>query len=480
MKNISKQIFLNGLACPTLGWLMRSGTISIALSPGEKFRIEQGLEIGGRARELYPDGVLVDDLNPVSAAGKTESLLNDAGVGVIFEGACLIDDFVARADILRRTDRGWHLYEVKSGINDKDEFIDDMAYTAMVISRCGVNIAAVSLLLVSKDFRLGMENKKLFTEIDHTEEVLSRVEQFKPYWEQVKEATRAPVKPEPVLIYECRQCELFSDCLGKGIKNHIFDLPRLSKSKFADLAESGITCIEDVPPDFSLTENQARVRDCVISGQPSVGDNLKQALESIIMPAYYLDFESVMTAIPLYSDIAPYTQIPSQYSVHKCSEIGAEPEHREYLADPAKDCRRELAENLIKDLGEEGSIVIYSVFEKTVVNGLMALFPDLSEKLTALSARMVDLEAIIRKNYYHPDFHGSTSIKKTLPVLVPGMSYEDLDIGDGDSAMATFAYLALGKYEDGEAEKIKKDLLKYCQQDTLAMVKLHCRLLEYI
>jgi hypothetical protein len=480
MKNVTKEIFLNGIICPLLGWYIRNDVYREELSAGDKFRIEQGLEIGKRARALYPDGVLVSDLNPISAAEKTKELLK-GGTPVIFEGTFLKDNYVARADILRRTEEGWHLYEVKSGINDREEYIDDMTYTAMVLDRCGLDISGISLLLVSKDYRLGMPDKKLFVEIDHTDDVLTRVEEFKPYWQQVEETTRAETKPEPCLIYECRQCEMFDECLGKDVKNHIFQLPRLSQSRFGDLVESGITRIEDIPPDFSLTDNQKRVRACVVTGEIFIGENLKQSLESISFPAYYLDFETVMTAIPLYPDIAPYTQIPTQYSIHKCYSLEDDPDPKAYLAsDPTKDCRRELAESLINNLGEEGSILTYSVFERAVINGLMALCPDLSEKLTALSERMVDLEAVIRKNFYHPGFHGSTSIKNVLPVLVSDMSYEGMPIADGDTAMATFAYMAMGRYEAGEAEIIKRQLLEYCGLDTMAMVKLHRRLIEYV
>ncbi len=481
MKSVSKQIFLNALVCPTLGWLLRSGEVAeTELTLGERFRIEQGNEIGRRARELYPDGLFVDDMDLVSASKKTKSLMDDPGVSIIFEGAFLIDGFITRADILERKGKGWRLVEVKSGVNDREEFIDDMAYTAMVIDHCGFNISGVSLLLVSKDFRLEMENEELFVEIDHTYEVLARVKDFKPFWQKVEEITRASVKPGPQLIFECRRCELFEECLGRGIENHIFDIPRLSQSKFDGLAELGIVCIEDIPDGFPLTENQARVRDSVLTKSPFIGDGLKSALRSISWPAYYLDFETVMTAIPLYPDIAPYTQIPTQYSIHKCSGVGLIVEHLEYLADPDRDCRRELAENLINDLGEDGSIIIYSTFEKAVINNLGRLYSDLLGKLNSLAGRMIDLAAIIGKNYYHPDFHRSTSIKVTLPVLVPELSYDELEIAEGDSAMAAFAYLALGKYkETKEIESVKRNLLEYCKQDTLAMVKLHQRLAEY-
>jgi predicted RecB family nuclease len=151
----------------------------------------------------------------------------------------------------------------------------------------------------------------------------------------------------------------------------------------------------------------------------------------------------------------------------------------EYLADPPeKDCRRELAENLIKALEEEGSIIVYSGFEKTIITKLSGLYPELSEKLNLILDRLVDLEKIIRNNYYHPDFHGSTSIKKTLPVLVPGMSYKNLRIAEGDTAMVTFALMAQGKYDRNEIIEIRKNLLTYCEQDTRAMVELHKRLEE--
>ncbi|GAI23423.1 unnamed protein product, partial [marine sediment metagenome] len=103
-----------------------------------------------------------------------------------------------------------------------------------------------------------------------------------------------------------------------------------------------------------------------------------------------------------------------------------------------------------------------------------------TEELNSLIERIVDLEAIIKRNFYHPDFHGSTSIKCTLPALVPGMSYEGLEIADGDSASATFAFMAWGRYTNEEIERVKKNLFEYCGQDTLAMVKLHQKLYEFV
>ena len=447
---------------------------------GERFRIEQGMEVGRRARKAYPDGILIDEKDMTSAIERTKSLMNNPNVSVIFEGAFLADNLATRVDILRREDDGWHIIEVKSNVNDKKEFIDDMAYTALVFNASNHKISKISLMLISRDFRLGMDNDKLFVEIDHTEDVIERMLQFTIYYSEIEQITRASIKPEAELQFTCRKCVLFKDCVGKDIKNHIFDIPRLSQSKFKDLLSQGIVQIEDIPDNFPLTENQLRVKNYVKSNSLFVGDKLRNELNVIVWPAYYLDFETTQTAIPLYSDMPPYTSIVTQYSIHKCSAPGNVIDHFEFLADETKDDRKELAKHLIKDLEGGCSIITYSSYEKTTLNNLAKRFPDISGKLNSLINRIIDLEAIIRKNFYHPNFHGSTSIKRTLPALVPEMSYEGLEIRNGDEAMAAFACLAQGKYGNSEIETIKNNLLEYCKQDTIAMVKLHRQLVDYV
>jgi|SRR5271157_468622 len=481
IRNLSKQIFLNSLACPTFGWLMRSGELdkrTTELTLGERFRMEQGLEIGKIARTLDPNGILVDDYNPESGAERTSHLLSDRDVSTVFEATFIVDRFVAKADVLRRRKNSWQMVEVKSSVNDKPEFIDDMAYTFMVLSRSGVPISKASLQLVSRDYRLGMSIEKLFVEIDHTDEVQERSALFESFRVQIEEATRSPLKPAPDLRFECRACAIFGECLGKDTENHIFEIPRLSQPKFVTLKELGVSHIEDIPDNFPLTENQMRVRNCVQKQEIFVSDELKRELESIKWPSYYLDFETVMTALPLYPDIAPYTQLPTQYSIHKCSAPGQVIIQSEYLSDPSRDSRRELAEQLVEDLGQEGSIITYSNFERTILNALSRTYTDLSTELGSDIDRIVDIGGIIAKHYYHPSFHGSTSVKTTLPVCVPELSYDDLEIGDGDSAVATFAYLARGKIQGAQADSAKHNLLEYCKRDTLAMVKLHQYLVE--
>jgi len=480
MKNVTKEIFLQTLNCQVMAWLMRSGQLDgEQLSVSDQFRMEQGEEIGRRARLLYPNGILVEEKGN-SALMRTNNLMADPAVTSIFEGYFLVDQFVARADVLAKKKDGWHMLEVKSSASEKKEYIDDMAYTTMLIQDSGVDVCRISLVIISGDFRLGMDNEELFNIIDSTAEVLERAEELKEMRQAVDELTSVREQPEGQLTLECKKCSRFREHLSGNVDNHIFDLPRLSRKKFSELEMIGVSEIENIPPDFPLTAHQEMVRKSVNSGEIFAGASLIHELENLLWPVYYLDFETVMTAIPLYPGIAPYTQIPFQYSIHRSTELFSVPEHFEYLADPEKDCRRELAENLIRHLGNAGSVLMYTPFEKRIIRELAEAYPDLASELNLIISRLADLEAIIRKNFYHPGFHGSTSIKKTLPALVPDLSYDNLEIGEGGTAMSEFAYMAMGKYDNEELQKKRNSLLEYCKLDTLAMVKLHERLIDFV
>jgi hypothetical protein len=229
-----------------------------------------------------------------------------------------------------------------------------------------------------------------------------------------------------------------------------------------------------------LTENQQRVYRAFTRSESWIGPGLGPALAGIEWPVYYLDFETTQTAVPLYPGVAPYAQVPTQYSTHLEQTPEVPLEHHEFLADPDRDCSRELAEKLVGDLGNKGSILVYTRFEKTILNQLAQSYQDLAPELAAIVARLVDLEAIIRVNYYHPGFHGSTSIKVTLPALAPHSSYEHLAVQDGETASVLFAQMARGQYTHEESQRIQADLRAYCRQDTQGMVDLHRALLRVV
>ena len=483
MRRLTKHIFLSSRECQRRGWYLHHSSSTEPASEADRFRLEQGQLIGTQAQLRHPDGVLVDERIPSEAVARTSELLTDDRVESLFEAAFMWDDCTTRADLIVRGDQGWIVEEVKSSLQDTKQLpdlIDDVTYTVMVASGAGLEVERCRLLLISRAYRLGMPPQDMFAAKDVTEEVASRLPEFTASLDTIRTALQQDTPPPARLSSVCRKCEFFAtECLGKDLQHPILQIPSLHKNVIAQLVEAGIQEIKSVPEGFPLSALQSRVVDCVKSGREYVGPTLQEDLAEIEWPAAYLDFETVATAIPLYPGIAPYEQITTQFSLHVCDEPGRVIDHHEYLADPTRDCQRELAVKLLEALeGTKGVIVYHASFERGRLTDLAKLCQDLAPQLQGVIRRLVDLEMVIRNGYYHPDFRGSYSIKRVLPVLAPDLTYKGLPIADGDAAVAQFARMALGQYDTEEVAVIRKQLREYCEMDTLAMVRLHQRLLE--
>ncbi|MDD5022234.1 MAG: DUF2779 domain-containing protein [Endomicrobiaceae bacterium] len=473
MRTINKSVFIKSLDCQRLAWHLYRNLIEKDNSLGDDFLIFESKKIHALAQQLFPKGVKVNSGSLQEALAKTKELISDKNIETIFEPVFEYNGFVARADILCRTEEGWHIVEIKSGNKGKRKYIVDMAYSALIISKNLEPVSKVKLLLLSKDFHLGDPIENLFAETDFSIEVFIKMHEYFLILDDVKKMIESETSPEAKLKLCCKNCRMFKQCTGKNIEYHIFDLPRLSHLEFDELCKININQIKDIPNEIELTESQKIVKESIINDKVFISPNLTAELEKIQFPVYYLDFESVMTIYPLYANIHPHTQIVTQYSLHKSDNLNTEPEHFEFIADHTKDDRKTLAEQLIKDIGDTGSIITYSSFERQILNHLAQSYPELSESLNKIIERIVDLEVIIKFSYYDKNFHGKTSIKKVLPVMIPDMNYSELEISEGGSASSAFAYMAMGMYDQEKIIQTKKHLLDYCRQDTLALVKMH-------
>ena len=473
MRMINKSVFIKSLDCQRFAWHLYRNLIERDNSLGDDFLIFESKKLHTLAQQLFPKGVKVSSNSLQEALDKTKELIADKNIETIFEPVFEYNGFVARADMLCRNGDGWQIVEVKSGNKGKRKYIVDMAYSTLIISKNLESVSKIKLLLLSKDFHLGLPIENLFAETDFSIEVFIKMQEYILILDDVKKMIESEISPEPKLKLCCKNCRMFKQCIGKNIEYHIFDLPRLSHLEFDELSKININQIKDIPNEIELTEPQKIVKEAVINDTVFVSPNLLLDLEKIQFPVYYLDFESVMTIYPLYENINPHTQIVTQYSLHKSNDLNTEPEHFEFIADHTKDDRKTLAEQLIKDIGDIGSIITYSSFERQILNHLAHLYPQLSESLNKIIERIVDLEVILKSNYYDKNFHGKTSIKKVLPVMIPDMNYSELEISEGGSASSAFAYMAMGLYDQEKIIQTKKHLLEYCKQDTLALVKMH-------
>ena len=192
--------------------------------------------------------------------------------------------------------------------------------------------------------------------------------------------------------------------------------------------------VRDIPPDFPLTPVQRIVRNAVCERRAQVTGNLRASLAKVTPPVRHLDFETFAPAIPRFAGTRPYEPIPFLFSVH--SEDGpSPPAHVDYLHDRDDDPRSWLAARLVDAVGRKGSICTYSGYERQVLRAMAMALPERAEELAAIETRLFDLLPVVRNHYYHPEFRGSFSIKAVLPVIVPGMGYQDLEVTDGQTPL---------------------------------------------
>lgn len=473
---IRKSDWIGAGQCLLMAWHGLRRSLSTP-TEADRFRMEQGQEVGNLARELFPDGTLVSKSEGTTATEVTRKLVADTSVQTLFEAAFQSGPFVARADILRRLNAGWHVLEVKSSLSTTSKIsalVADLAYTVMVLRRAGLQVPQASLVLLSPDYRLGDPPDCLFEIIDVTEKANVRVAKIERIADRIAQVLFGNIRPPRKLVPACRSCPLFeNECLGAGLAHTVLEIPGLHFTSLKRLSAAGIVDLSAVRQQVYLNERQERARYAALADRRVVDKGLARALESIEWPCHYLDFETVATFLPTYNEHGCHRQVVTQFSIHHRDSLDAAPRHSEYLADATRDCERELAEALIEKLGGKGSIVVYTNFEQARVKALRDRFPDLAQPLQAILARLKDLHPVIKSNVYDPQFKGSFSIKKVLPALVPDLSYAGLDVADGDTAIARFARMARGEVTGKAVESTRRQLLEYCRMDTLAMVRLH-------
>jgi predicted RecB family nuclease len=141
------------------------------------------------------------------------------------------------------------------------------------------------------------------------------------------------------------------------------------------------------------------------------------------------------------------------------------------LANDDADPRREFITSLFGALGESGSIVVYAPFESQRLSELAAWLPEFAGLIKTIQGRLFDLLPVVRNHVYHPAFAGSYSLKAVLPALVPDLTYEGMEVGNGQDAGLAWKSLIRGTWDQAEHERLREALLDYCRQDTLALVK---------
>lgn len=490
---LSKSRFVAGQQCHKLLWWKTHEPHAVELQPSTVLedRFDQSRHVGELAREHFPGGTLIAlPHNAVAERAEATRTAMAAGAPSIYEATFVADGVYAAVDILlRELDGRWRLIEVKSAKSQKEEHLLDAAIQLHVVEKSGVQVSAVEIMHLCPECR-HPDLSNLFTRTEVTEEARALLPEI-PAQIEAQVAMLAGPLPEAKIGLHCSEpyeCAFQERCWPKD-EDHISRLYLVGRKKrCADYMAAGVHRIGDIPPKKKLSDTAKRQIRALKERRTIVEDGLAEALKPFECRLGFLDFETIQRAVPVWPGMGPWDQEPAQFSYHEFdySKSALTPEdesrgHVEFLADGSDDCRPLLAERMIAATRNAERVVSFSPFELTRIRGLQRSVPDLRDELLELEHKLVDLLPVLRDHVYHPEFHGSFSLKVVLPVMVPEVSYEDLVIIDGMVASVEIARLLFvaGKVPRAERERVRRDLLAYCRRDTWAMVKLLERLRSY-
>ncbi len=476
-KYLSKSSYMAGLECPRKLWQLLWDRGSAAPATGmSPLNMEFGIRFGERAHTLYPDGTLIDiDIFNLNNAVEDTRKAIESGAEVILEAAFCHGQCRVLADIVEgQADGNWHLIEVKSSTRVKDEHIPDLAYQKWVMEQCGYHVSRCSVIHADKS-GVWPDTNSIFNSVDVTDKVevastlvADNVERMLP---QTIPGCTAPDASALFSKSPCGDCNFKKTVCWKGVDGiTIYDV--IHATKVSALKGMDILYLRDIPDDFKLNDrdrrNVTRINSEAIDiDKPAIAGMLSE----LEYPIYFLDFETIAVAVPLFDDTSPWEKLPNQYSLHVMDEHG-QVEHIEYLHEESSDPSEAVAKRLVQDIGEQGSVVVYHAgMEKGVLEYLQDKFREHKLPLQSMIDRLWDLELVFKNHYRHWKFGSKSSIKVVLPTLIPELSYKNLEIQEGGAA--SLNWIQMIESDDTEAKQMMAEALrKYCERDTWAMVKL--------
>ena len=378
------------------------------------------------------------------------------------------------------------IYEVKSSTQIKDIYVDDATYQYFVLSNLGLNVKKVAIVYINNEYIRGKEldiNQLFNIEdiIDITQqkqdEIRANIDMINNYME-VHDQDNEPVKDIGTYCFDPYSCPFWEYCTKDLPTPNVFDISGMQKrSKFKKYYEGKIS-FEDLEHERINKKYLEQIDFELNNRDPKINKRaIEELLSSLRYPLYFIDYESCQYAIPELEGTKSYQQIPFQYSLHIVKEEGTPIEHKEFLAEvDDENIIRTFAESMIKDMPEDGSVIVYNkTFESTRNKEIGEMYPDLNPEMERFNNNIVDLMIPFRnRDYYTKEMQGSYSIKYVLPALYPDdpeLDYKKLSlIHKGDEASNTF--LSLKDKAPEEQKVIREALLTYCKLDTLAMVKI--------
>ena len=482
---LSKTKYLNGRQCLRYLWVLSNDPDRVPIPDANtQYIFDQGHVVGKLAKQLFPDGITVPQDSFRSNIDQTTKLIAERKP--LFEAGIFSDNLYSRVDMLLPVnEEEWDIVEVKSSTSVKDVHVQDAAYQRYCCTKLGLNIRKCYVAIINNRYvkEGDIVPEGLFNLHDITEDVMAISDDIPNQVEEMFEAIDRETCPEMIIGPHCwdpYDCPL-EECWEHLPEGNVFTLYYSGKKSFS-LYDRGIVFIKDIPIDYKLSKKQAIQKESLVTGETHLDkEAIKGFLASLEHPLYYMDFETINPAVPLFNGTRPYQHTPFQLSVHVIRDAHSNPEHYSFLAKGTQDPRPLLLEELQRILDDSGSIIVFNKgFEEGILKDLGNAFPECEVWVTQVLNRIVDLLTPFRNfDYYHPNQKGSASLKTVLPAIT-GKGYEELDIADGKLASILFEKVTYSEVPNDERDKVLSDLENYCALDTEGMIWIVDKLRELV
>lgn len=488
MRTLSKSKLLAFRQCPKRLWLEVHQPELREDSAATQASFNVGHQVGDIAQRLYDPrgkGVVIDPkIEGFDVAfARSQDLLQSAQP--IFEAGFCAEGALAFADVMLPGRKGgkkvWRMVEVKSSTSVKNYHRDDAAVQAFIANAAGVPLTAIALAHIDSSWTYpgGDDYQGLLVEEDLTEDAFGRAEEVRSWIAQAQKVVAKKKEPKGTTGAHCSDpyaCGFLAHCQSQEpqAEEPIRWLAGKWSAGLSTHVEAlGLIELRDAP-DQMLNDRQRRIKAVTLSKKPFFDrKSAAKALAAHKLPAFFLDFETIQFAVPIWKGTRPYQQIPFQFSLHRLSRTGKLAQEA-FLDLSGKDPAKPFAQALLAACGDRGPIFVYNAgFETARIRELAERFPRLEPALLALNGRVVDLLPIAREHYYHPSQQGSWSIKAVLPALCPDLNYAALSgVQNGGMAMDAFLEALAKDTSKSRKAEIEQQLLAYCALDTYAMVRM--------
>ena len=491
---LSKSKYCKLVQCPKILWMNKYKS-DVAVPTAREAVLANGTAVGELARNLFGDYTNIEFNTDLNIMVEDTKKMLKSKPNIITEASFNYDNNFCSVDILKNNLDGVEIYEVKSSTDVHDIYLDDASYQYFVLSNLGLNVKKVCIVYINKQYVRDkeLEIEKLFNIQDITDiaklkqdEIKKTIEMANKYMDEYN-GDNEPNTDIGMHCFNPYKCEFWEYCTRNLPKPNVFDIGggMHTSKKFEKYYEGKISFrdlqnenwdpkfLEQI--DFELNNLKPKIEKEAIKG----------LMDSLKYPLYFIDYETYQLAIPEVEGTKPYQQLPFQYSLHIIKEKGASIQHKEFLAEiDDQNYIRHFAESMIKDMPENGSVIIYNkAFEPVRNNEIARMYPDLKDELERINSNIIDfMEPFKQRKYYTKEMHGSASIKAVLPALYPNdpeLDYHNLPVVH-NGGEASEAFLSLRNMSKEEQKEIRHGLLVYCELDTYAMVKIWEKLNEIV